>query len=251
MRPIRRNRPRSRKSPTSTKKRPRRWPRTTRRNVRRSHAGHRRRRVGHRGQRLGRRRRQAEVQRGEPRRGGRPSMKDAGAGEFLGPYSSGVTSLEQIAPAFIEMAHSIVWASVATVDANGHPRSRILHPIWEWDGTDLLRLDRHRAEPGEEGPPGRPPGDVAELLDRPPTTPAAPSAWSSGTSTTKPAGRSGTSSPTRPRPWATTPDIIPHVGGRADIRRVRRVAAEPLPAAGDARHGHDERRRGDSCWTMR
>jgi hypothetical protein len=27
-----------------------------------------------------------------------------------------VTSLEQIAPAFVEMAHSIVWASVATVD---------------------------------------------------------------------------------------------------------------------------------------
>ncbi|MBX7435039.1 pyridoxamine 5'-phosphate oxidase family protein [Mycobacterium sp. Y57] len=36
------------------------------------------------------------------------------------------------------MAHSIVWASVATVDADGKPRSRILHPIWEWDGTDLL-----------------------------------------------------------------------------------------------------------------
>jgi len=51
---------------------------------------------------------------------------------------TGVTPLEQIAPAFIEMAHSIVWASVATADADGRPRSRILHPIWEWDGTDLL-----------------------------------------------------------------------------------------------------------------
>jgi hypothetical protein len=50
----------------------------------------------------------------------------------------GVTSLEQIAPAFIEMAHSIVWASAATVDENGRPRTRILHPIWEWDGTDLF-----------------------------------------------------------------------------------------------------------------
>lgn len=49
-----------------------------------------------------------------------------------------MTSLEQIAPAFVEMAHSIVWASVATVDANGRPRTRILHPIWEWDGTDLF-----------------------------------------------------------------------------------------------------------------
>jgi hypothetical protein len=49
-----------------------------------------------------------------------------------------VTSLEQIAPTFVDMAHSIVWASVATVDSNGRPRSRILHPIWEWDGTDLF-----------------------------------------------------------------------------------------------------------------
>jgi hypothetical protein len=49
-----------------------------------------------------------------------------------------VTSLEKIAPAFIEMAHSIVWASAATVDANGRPRSRVLHPIWEFDGTDLF-----------------------------------------------------------------------------------------------------------------
>src|SRR5258708_27228549 len=36
------------------------------------------------------------------------------------------------------MAHSIVSASVAPVDENGRPRTRILHPIWEWDGTDLF-----------------------------------------------------------------------------------------------------------------
>jgi hypothetical protein len=49
-----------------------------------------------------------------------------------------VTPLDRIAPAFVAMAHSIVWASVATVDGDGRPRSRILHPIWEWDGTDLI-----------------------------------------------------------------------------------------------------------------
>lgn len=48
------------------------------------------------------------------------------------------TTLDQIAPAFVEMAHSIVWASAATVDADGKPRSRMLHPLWEWDGTDLF-----------------------------------------------------------------------------------------------------------------
>lgn len=49
-----------------------------------------------------------------------------------------MTALSDIAPAFIEMAHRIVWCSAATVDAQGRPRSRILHPYWEWDGTDLV-----------------------------------------------------------------------------------------------------------------
>lgn len=48
-----------------------------------------------------------------------------------------MTSLPEIAPAFVTMAHTIVWASVATVDADGKPRSRVLHPIWEWDGAEL------------------------------------------------------------------------------------------------------------------
>lgn len=35
------------------------------------------------------------------------------------------------------MAHRIVWCSVATVDGAGRPRSRVLHPIWEWEGAAL------------------------------------------------------------------------------------------------------------------
>jgi hypothetical protein len=49
-----------------------------------------------------------------------------------------MTDLASIAPSFVEMAHRIVWASVATTDADGRPRSRILHPLWEWDGTSLI-----------------------------------------------------------------------------------------------------------------
>jgi hypothetical protein len=49
-----------------------------------------------------------------------------------------MTDLADIAPPFIEMAHRIVWATVATVDSDGRPRSRILHPLWEWDGTSLV-----------------------------------------------------------------------------------------------------------------
>ncbi len=52
--------------------------------------------------------------------------------------SSSANDLSAVAPAFVDMAHRIVWCSVATVDAENRPRSRVLHPIWEWDGTDLV-----------------------------------------------------------------------------------------------------------------
>lgn len=49
-----------------------------------------------------------------------------------------MAELAAVAPAFVEMAHRIVWASVATVAADGAPTSRILHPLWVWDGTALV-----------------------------------------------------------------------------------------------------------------
>ena len=45
--------------------------------------------------------------------------------------------LKVVAPAFVEMAHHIVWCSAATIDQSGRPRSRVLHPVWDWDGTTL------------------------------------------------------------------------------------------------------------------
>ena len=45
--------------------------------------------------------------------------------------------LDEVAPAFVEMAHRIVWATAATVDPSDRPRTRILHPLWEWDGERL------------------------------------------------------------------------------------------------------------------
>lgn len=48
-----------------------------------------------------------------------------------------MTPFAAIAPAFVEMAHRIVWCTGATVDVNGRPRSRVLHPIWNWDGEQL------------------------------------------------------------------------------------------------------------------
>ncbi|MCB1692609.1 MAG: pyridoxamine 5'-phosphate oxidase family protein [Pseudomonadales bacterium] len=48
-----------------------------------------------------------------------------------------MSTLESVALPFIDMAHQIVWCTIASVDAKGRPRSRILHPIWEWDGAAL------------------------------------------------------------------------------------------------------------------
>jgi hypothetical protein len=40
--------------------------------------------------------------------------------------------------AFIQVAHRIVWCTVATVDRRDRPRSRILHPYWERTGDGLV-----------------------------------------------------------------------------------------------------------------
>ncbi len=40
-------------------------------------------------------------------------------------------SFDEIAGEFAARTSRIVWCSVATVDARGRPRSRILHPIWQ------------------------------------------------------------------------------------------------------------------------
>jgi len=49
-----------------------------------------------------------------------------------------VQELSEVAPAFVEMAHRIVWCSAATVDAEGRPRSRVLHPVWEYAENGLV-----------------------------------------------------------------------------------------------------------------
>ncbi|MDH3679097.1 MAG: pyridoxamine 5'-phosphate oxidase family protein [Acidimicrobiia bacterium] len=46
-------------------------------------------------------------------------------------------TLAEIAAPFVELAHRIVWCTVATVDAQSRPRSRVLHPLWSWDGERL------------------------------------------------------------------------------------------------------------------
>ena len=152
-----------------------------------------------------------------------------------------MTPLDQVAPAFVEMAHSIVWASVATVDADSRPRTRILHPIWEWDGTDLFgwiavaptpvkraHLSVHPEVSVSYWAPSHDTCSAEALVE-----------WYSDDETCR---RSGTNSPTDPTPSATTRTSFRSGGtGRRPTRSPR--SAEPLPTAGDGRDGDDQGRR--------
>ncbi len=68
-----------------------------------------------------------------------------------------MSDLAAVAPAFVSMAHRIVWCTVATVHPDGRPRTRILHPIWAWDGDALTGwiatspLSPKRADVDHEG----------------------------------------------------------------------------------------------------
>ena len=75
-----------------------------------------------------------------------------------------MTDLATIAPAFVEMAHRIVWCSVATVDPTNRPRSRVLHPIWEWDGTTLTGWIATGPDTGQARAPRAQPVRLVQLL---------------------------------------------------------------------------------------
>ena len=61
-----------------------------------------------------------------------------------------VERFSEIEAEFIDRVHRIVWCNMATVDAKGRPRSRIVHPIWEgstgWIATHRTSFkNRHLA----------------------------------------------------------------------------------------------------------
>ncbi|MEP7114590.1 MAG: hypothetical protein ABI862_15090 [Ilumatobacteraceae bacterium] len=45
--------------------------------------------------------------------------------------------LATVAPAFVEMAHRIVWWTLPTVDRHQRHAPACCTPIWEWDGDVL------------------------------------------------------------------------------------------------------------------
>ncbi len=57
-----------------------------------------------------------------------------------------VNSFSEIEAEFLRRVHTMVFCSVATVDRQGRPRSRILHPIWEGaTGWIATHPDSHKA----------------------------------------------------------------------------------------------------------
>jgi pyridoxine/pyridoxamine 5'-phosphate oxidase len=53
-----------------------------------------------------------------------------------------VASFAEIEAEFMRRVARIVWCTVATVDRQGRPRTRILHPIWEGT-TGWIATGRH------------------------------------------------------------------------------------------------------------
>ena len=61
-----------------------------------------------------------------------------------------VASFAEIEDEFMARVRRIVWCTVATVDRQGRPRTRILHPLWEgstsWIGTSPISLKAKHLE---------------------------------------------------------------------------------------------------------
>jgi hypothetical protein len=64
---------------------------------------------------------------------------------------------ETLAEAFVAIAHRVVWASVATVDRRGRPRSRVMHPLWERTDHGLVGWVTSRPTPLKVAHLGRTP----------------------------------------------------------------------------------------------
>jgi len=57
----------------------------------------------------------------------------------------------------MEIAHATVWCAMTTVDAQGRPRSRVVHPVWTFDGSELTGWLTTRRSPVKTAHPARTP----------------------------------------------------------------------------------------------
>ena len=144
--------------------------------------------------------------------------------------------LSTVAPEFVEMAHRIVWCVVGTTDAGGLPRTRVLHPIWEWDGHELTGwIATSPNSPKAADLSVMPemsitywaPNHDTCTADCGATFEQSAAGADDGMGTVRQRARTGRVRPCD-HPWM----------GRPRVTGLRDRAADPSPTPGDARHAH-------------
>ena len=48
--------------------------------------------------------------------------------------STTLATLDEVLPLARAIVERVIWCTVATVSPDGEPRTRLMHPVWEWDG---------------------------------------------------------------------------------------------------------------------
>ena len=79
-------------------------------------------------------------------------------------YGGGMDSLETVAPAFVDMAHQIVWATAATVNSAGEPSDAHPAPDLGVGRRTPAGLDRHLAAVAQGQASGADADDVVDVL---------------------------------------------------------------------------------------
>lgn len=48
--------------------------------------------------------------------------------------------LSEVTPTARSIVERIIWCTVTTVGVDGEPRSRLMHPVWDWSGPEPVAL---------------------------------------------------------------------------------------------------------------
>jgi hypothetical protein len=84
--------------------------------------------------------------------------------------------LAEVAAVARPIVERVVWATIATVGPDGRPRTRLMHPVWWWDGPTSGSGSCASPPPPPARPScdGEPTPDVAHHWAAPPSFQSAP-----------------------------------------------------------------------------